>query len=189
MCNINILGVWKYVQHSFVHDSEARFACPVCDKRIIKVQNFKDHIMRHQLSSDTQTLAPTTALQVLKKPSSSSKLEDKKSDDVTVEGADNNHTCTECGRHFANATRLEGHMACHLPKEDWSHNCPECHAPFPNVQRLKLHVANVHSNTGVRRCELCNAGPFANRHLLQVHMAEEHNEEEQQQVLLTVVGT
>ncbi len=46
-CNVSIQGLWKFVSHTYVHDREARFACPACGKRIIKVQNFKDHILRY----------------------------------------------------------------------------------------------------------------------------------------------
>ena len=48
LCNINIIGVWKFFQHTYVHDKEPRFKCPVCPKRTHKVQNFRDHILRHR---------------------------------------------------------------------------------------------------------------------------------------------
>ena len=40
-------GVNRHWEHSFIHDKVARFKCPLCDKRVNKVQNLKDHIKRH----------------------------------------------------------------------------------------------------------------------------------------------
>ena len=47
MCSISIQGVWKYFQHTFTHDKLGRFRCPACNKRTHKVQNFKEHLVRH----------------------------------------------------------------------------------------------------------------------------------------------
>ncbi len=44
-----------------------------------------------------------------------------------------------------------------------------------------MHVANVHSGTGAGDCAVCGEGPFQNRHLLQVHMAEAHQDQGKQQ--------
>ena len=84
------------------------------------------------------------------------------------------HTCPECGRRFGTEARLAHHRTAHLPKEEWRYQCAECSAPFPSSQRLKLHVANVHSGANAGPCAQCGAGPFQNRHLLQVHLAEFH---------------
>ena len=40
-------GVNRHWEHSFIHDKVARFKCPLCDRRVNKVQNLKDHIKRH----------------------------------------------------------------------------------------------------------------------------------------------
>ena len=44
VCKKVSLGVNRHWQHSFTHDRVARFKCPVCDRRVNKVQNLKDHI-------------------------------------------------------------------------------------------------------------------------------------------------
>ena len=38
-------GIWKFFQHTYIHDPEPRFRCPVCPKKTHKVQNFKDHLV------------------------------------------------------------------------------------------------------------------------------------------------
>ena len=47
VCKKTSLGVNRHWEHSFIHDKVARFKCPVCDRRVNKVQNLKDHIKRH----------------------------------------------------------------------------------------------------------------------------------------------
>ena len=70
MCSISIQGLWKFVQHSYVHDKEPRFCCPACGKRMIKVQNFKDHIQRHLANNEEQHSAlQEGSLQGSKQPS------------------------------------------------------------------------------------------------------------------------
>ena len=40
-------GVNRHWEHSFIHNKVARFKCPLCDRRVNKVQNLKDHNKRH----------------------------------------------------------------------------------------------------------------------------------------------
>jgi len=47
ICKKTSLGVNRHWEHSFIHDKVARFKCPLCDRRVNKVQNLKDHIKRH----------------------------------------------------------------------------------------------------------------------------------------------
>ena len=47
VCKKSSFGVNRHWEHSFIHDKVARFKCPVCDRRVNKVQNLKDHIKRH----------------------------------------------------------------------------------------------------------------------------------------------
>ena len=47
VCKKTSLGVNRHWEHSFIHDKVARFKCPLCDRRVNKVQNLKDHIKRH----------------------------------------------------------------------------------------------------------------------------------------------
>ena len=54
VCKKTSLGVNRHWEHSFIHDKVARFKCPLCDRRVNKVQNLKDHIKRH-LGPDSKT--------------------------------------------------------------------------------------------------------------------------------------
>jgi len=47
ICGKSSQGVNRHWEHSFIHDKIPRFKCPLCDRRVNKVQNLKDHIKRH----------------------------------------------------------------------------------------------------------------------------------------------
>lgn len=47
LCSMSIRGMWKFYEHAFTHDPQPRFKCSVCGKATNKVQNFKDHLLKH----------------------------------------------------------------------------------------------------------------------------------------------
>ena len=54
VCGKSSQGVNRHWEHTFIHDKIPRFKCPLCDRRVNKVQNLKDHIKRH-LGPDSKT--------------------------------------------------------------------------------------------------------------------------------------
>ncbi|TRY75863.1 hypothetical protein TCAL_09366 [Tigriopus californicus] len=175
LCNINIQGVWKYFQHTFTHDKEARFKCPACHKRMNKVQSFKDHIYRHSFggfppSTRTRPRPKTRSSNAPTTPAPSGGL---KSEDLVVPM----YKCSICSKCFLDQNRLKFHEQVHIPRDQWEHSCGSCHTQFPSLDRLKIHVSTVHNNV-FPKCQLCDK-MLPNRHELRVHLAEVHNEMEE----------
>ena len=161
MCNITVQGVWKYFQHTYTHDREPRFRCPVCGKRTHKVQNFKDHLYRHKFGS-----APGSG--------TAAKIAKAAAQNELLLNSGIQHVCTVCGpgKVFSDLAKLRYHQEEHIPKEEWKFNCEICDTAFPSASRLKLHTANVHSAASIE-CVVCGQ-VFANKHQVQLHMREAH---------------
>jgi hypothetical protein len=112
MCNVEIQGVWKYYYHTYTHDKEARFVCPVCSKRMHKAQNFKDHLQKHRgpVSKHRRCpfcldeFFPSEFLQHLR--------------EAHPDEAESRKTllCHECGKSFATEAKLKHHQEVHIPR-------------------------------------------------------------------------
>ena len=106
ICHKISFGVNRYWEHSFVHDAVPRFKCPLCDRRVNKVQNLKDHIKRH-LGPESKTkecdlckkkFCPADIYKHMK----------------TVHGKqDSKHKCNVCGKSFPSLHKLDHHSLTH----------------------------------------------------------------------------
>ena len=106
VCGKKSMGVNRHWEHSFIHDKVARFKCPLCDRRVNKVQNLKDHIKRH-LGPQSKTknceicdkkFCPADIYKHMK----------------TVHGKqDVKYPCTICGKIFPVLHKLQHHSLTH----------------------------------------------------------------------------
>ena len=165
LCSINIVGVWKFFQHTYVHDKEPRFKCPVCPKRTHKVQNFRDHIVRHRGSVAPKMKSCPFCRQEFKSTEVSKHIKDTHKEEKTF-------SCSECDVVFSSQVKLEYHKEKHLPKDLWSFTCTYCDTQFPSQARMKLHIANMH-NSRQFKCIECEE-VLPNRSQLQDHMSNAH---------------
>ncbi len=133
MCNINIQGVWKYFQHTFTHDKEARFKCPACGKRIHKVQNYKDHLQRHRTGGAPVSAISAPATSVIALGDGSIVVES-----TGAGTAGGPYSCKECGKVFTVLSKLRYHAESHLSKDEWKYSCESCDTTFPSISRLKV---------------------------------------------------
>ena len=165
LCSINIVGVWKFFQHTYVHDKEARFKCPVCPKRTHKVQNFRDHISRHRGSSASKMKSCPFCRQDFNASELTKHIKEIHKEEETF-------SCTDCDVVFSSNIKLEYHKEKHLPKELWGFTCTYCDTTFPSQARMKLHIANMH-NSRQFKCFECGE-VLPNRSQLQEHMSASH---------------
>ena len=106
VCPKTSAGVNRHWEHSFTHDPVPRFKCPLCDRRVNKVQNLKDHIKRH-LGAESKTkecevchkmFCPADIYKHMK----------------TVHGKqENKFTCNQCGKSFPQLHKLKFHSSIH----------------------------------------------------------------------------
>ena len=166
LCSINIVGLWKFAQHTYVHDKEPRFKCPICPKRTHKVQNFKDHILRHKgKSTNTKTKTCPFCRQEVSTSDLAQHIRENHKEETKF-------SCNDCDAVFSSQIKLETHKEKHLPKELWSFTCTFCDSTFPSQARMKLHIANMH-NTRHFKCVECGE-VLPNRSRLQEHMSDAH---------------
>ena len=110
VCGKSSQGVNRHWEHSFIHDKIPRFKCPLCDRRVNKVQNLKDHIKRH-LGPDSKTkqcelcdkkFCPADIYKHMKM--------------VHGKQQDTKFHCNVCGKTFPLLHKLKEHNKVHLNK-------------------------------------------------------------------------
>eukprot|EP00092_Neocalanus_flemingeri_P006302 GFUD01006779.1.p1 GENE.GFUD01006779.1~~GFUD01006779.1.p1 ORF type:complete len:851 (+),score=149.67 GFUD01006779.1:1228-3780(+) len=168
ICKKTSMGVNRHWEHTFIHDKVPRFKCPVCDRRVNKVQNLKDHIKRH-LGPESRTkecelcdkkFCPADIYKHMK----------------MVHGKhDAKYQCNICKKSFPVMHKLKHHQEIHTDKEEWTYNCEECPAVFPSESRLSQHLKSTHQQT-TALCFECGKN-FQNKFILQSHIKNIHGED------------
>ncbi|CAG9790463.1 unnamed protein product [Diatraea saccharalis] len=82
--------------------------------------------------------------------------------------------CSDCGKRFANKTRLKDHVDWeHL--KNFVHTCTVCQKVFKSHTSLYIHKQVVHKKDSVEHlCDHCGK-PFPNRTKLRIHMVALHS--------------
>lgn len=168
ICKKTSTGVNRHWEHTFIHDKVPRFKCPVCDRRVNKVQNLKDHIKRH-LGPESRTkecelcdkkFCPADIYKHMK----------------MVHGKhDAKYQCNICQKSFPVMHKLKHHQEIHTDKEEWTYNCQECPAVFPSDSRLSQHLKSTHQQS-TALCFECGKN-FQNKFILQSHIKNIHGED------------
>ena len=168
ICKKTSTGVNRHWEHTFIHDKVPRFKCPVCDRRVNKVQNLKDHIKRH-LGPESRTkeceicnkkFCPADIYKHMK----------------MVHGKqDAKYQCNICKKSFPVMHKLKHHQEIHTNKEEWTFNCQECPAVFPSESRLSQHLKSTHQQANCL-CFECGKN-FQNKFILQSHIKNVHGED------------
>ena len=131
-----------------------RFRCPVCNKRLAKVQNFKDHIMKKHMAPPTSQKSKfcTSCNQLI--PQSSFAKHMKEFHEKVHQQFQCPHP--QCTQTFAKQAYLNFHVEKHIPKSEWVWFCRLCAQPFPSEARLKSHELSSHQNDAFycRHCDL-----------------------------------
>ena len=137
-CHASMNGIWRFYNHTFIHDPLPRFRCPQCNKRLSKVQNFKLHIMKHLAPSSQKSkhckpcnqLVPVTIL-----PKHMKDFHEK------IEIQEFACPQPQCTQSFAKQAFLNFHMEKHIPKSDWVWFCRICQQPFPSESRFEFEFS------------------------------------------------
>ena len=139
-----------------------RFRCPVCNKRLAKVQNFKDHIMKKHMAPPTSQKSKfcTSCNQLI--PHSSFAKHMKEFHEKVHQQFQCPHP--QCTQTFAKQSFLNFHLEKHIPKSEWVWFCRLCAQPFPSEARLKSHELSSHQNDAFycRHCDLEGIAFFPN---------------------------
>ncbi len=145
-CTYKNLGIWKLYNHAFIHDSIPRygvdlqhrisifndfflrFKCPVCPKRMHKVQNFKDHLLKHTGPENVKTKLCRYCRQLVPTAEFNNHLQ-------RSHPKERKFPCENCSQCFMSKKALEYHMEKHIPKSDWTVKCEICDQMFPSERR------------------------------------------------------
>ena len=164
-CNASMNGIWRFYNHTFIHDTVQRFKCPACPKRLAKVQNFKLHLIKHLTPSNQKAKVCKHCNQLVPLAIFGKHLREMHENTIQ-------YNCPQCFATFSRETYLKFHMEKHIPKSNWIWFCKLCTQAFPSETRLKSHEMNSHQHDLL--CRHCNQ-PFSGRNELKEHVASAHN--------------
>ena len=105
-----------------------RFKCPVCPKRFAKVQNFKNHIIKHVAPTNTKVKHCRHCNQLIPTIDFNKHLQEKHQ--VILP-----YNCNQCNQGFSRESFLRVHQEKHLAKPDWIWMCRLCPQTFPSENR------------------------------------------------------
>lgn len=165
-CNASMNGIWRFYNHTFIHDPLPRFKCPVCTKRLAKVQNFKLHLIKHVTPPNQKTKICKHCNQLVPLAIFAKHLQEMHETAVQ-------YACNQCPATFSREVHLKFHMEKHIPKANWVWFCKMCSQAFPSETRMKSHETNSHQNDPVI-CRHCDHVGFASRTDLKEHINTSH---------------
>ncbi|XP_038220347.1 zinc finger protein 234-like [Zerene cesonia] len=89
------------------------------------------------------------------------------------------HTCGECQKAFKTRTSLYLHKQVVHQKDKSEHLCDHCGKHFPNHSKLRVHIKAAHSSIAAYKCNSCGAR-FAWHSCLSRHVRRLHKKNVQQ---------
>lgn len=184
---------------SAVNNSRQKYSCPQCDKKFQWRGNLQRHVDSHLARAKGELVCKPcnrtfSSIATYKQHMKISKKH--------VSENDFKYMCSDCGKRFANKTRLKDHVnwehlknyvhTCDVcqkvfkshtslylhrqvvhKKDNAEHLCDHCGKPFPNHAKLRTHITAVHSGTSAYKCATCGAS-FSWHSCLSRHVRKVH---------------
>jgi len=108
-CANTMNGIWRFYNHTFIHDALQRFRCPQCNKRFAKVQNFKLHLIKHLVPANQKAKHCRHCNQLIPVNIFSQHLRDMHKETVQF-------PCLSCTATFSRESNFRSHMEKHIAK-------------------------------------------------------------------------
>ncbi|XP_072946794.1 uncharacterized protein [Epargyreus clarus] len=182
-----------------VNGARAQHACPHCGARYQWRGNLLRHLHTHAARAKGE-LVCTPCNRTFS--SIATYQQHMKISKKHVSENDFKFMCSECGKRFANKTRLKDHVdwehlknyvhTCQIcqkvfkshtslylhkqvvhTKDNAEHLCDHCGKPFPNQAKLRSHITALHSGEAPYRCSSC-AARFSWHSCLSRHVRRVH---------------
>ncbi|CAB3241012.1 unnamed protein product [Arctia plantaginis] len=168
---------------SSVNSSRQMYPCPQCDKKFQWRGNLLRHVNSHVARANGELVCKPcnrtfSSIATYKQHMKISKKH--------VTENEFKYMCSECGKRFANKTRLKDHVdwehlknfvhTCSVcqkvfkshtslylhrqvvhKKDNAEHLCDHCGKPFPNHAKLRSHMTALHSGSSAYKCATCGA--------------------------------
>ncbi|XP_013141783.1 PREDICTED: zinc finger protein 595-like [Papilio polytes] len=156
-----------------VNKQRETFPCPQCDKKF----QWRGNLARHMESHTARAKGDLICEPCNRTFSSKATYEQHMKVSMRhVSENDFKYMCSECGKRFANKTRLRDHVDWdHL--KNYVHKCTECQKVFKSHTSLYLHKQNVHEKDQAGHlCHHCGKA-FPNQAKLRGHVSGLHARE------------
>ncbi|KAJ2941784.1 hypothetical protein O0L34_g10590 [Tuta absoluta] len=156
-----------------VNSKRQVFPCAQCDRRFQWRGNLLRHLHSHRAKANGELVCEpcNRTFSSIATYNQHMKISRKH-----VSENDFKYMCSDCGKKFANKTRLKDHVDWeHL--KNFVHKCPVCQKVFKSHTSLYLHKQVVHKkNNPDHLCDHCGK-PFPNRAKLRNHIIALHTTE------------
>ncbi|KPJ00474.1 Zinc finger protein 57 [Papilio xuthus] len=156
-----------------VNKQRETYPCPQCDKRF----QWRGNLARHMDSHTARAKGDLVCEPCNRTFSSKATYEQHMKVSMRhVSENDFKYMCSECGKRFANKTRLRDHVDWdHL--KNYVHKCTDCQKVFKSHTSLYLHKQNVHEKDQAGHlCHHCGKA-FPNQAKLRGHVSGLHSRE------------
>ncbi|XP_045541330.1 zinc finger protein 91-like [Papilio machaon] len=156
-----------------VNKQRETFPCPQCDKKF----QWRGNLARHMDSHNARAKGDLVCEPCNRTFSSKATYDQHMKVSMRhVSENDFKYMCSECGKRFANKTRLRDHVDWdHL--KNYVHKCTECQKVFKSHTSLYLHKQNVHEkDQAAHLCHHCGKA-FPNQAKLRGHVSGLHSRE------------
>ncbi|KPJ19319.1 U3 small nucleolar ribonucleoprotein IMP3 [Papilio machaon] len=156
-----------------VNKQRETFPCPQCDKKF----QWRGNLARHMDSHNARAKGDLVCEPCNRTFSSKATYDQHMKVSMRhVSENDFKYMCSECGKRFANKTRLRDHVDWdHL--KNYVHKCTDCQKVFKSHTSLYLHKQNVHEkDQAAHLCHHCGKA-FPNQAKLRGHVSGLHSRE------------
>ncbi|KAJ8706576.1 hypothetical protein PYW07_012654 [Mythimna separata] len=157
--------------NSHVASAKEKYPCPQCDKKFQWRGNLLRHLNSHVARANGELVCEPCNRTF---SSIATYKQHMKISRKHVSENDFKYMCSDCGKRFANKTRLKDHVDWeHL--KNYVHTCPVCQKVFKSHTSLYLHKQVVHKKDNAEHlCDHCGK-PFPNQAKLRCHMMALHS--------------